>query len=80
MLKIMKIQTLRMIDGEADLEKEFIWPTENYNVETPGELMKYFDPYYFQYGLFPTCNEHMKVPKVKISCQGCHGKRDTVSR
>lgn len=70
MLKIMKIQTLRMIDDEADLEKEFIWPTENYNVET----------YYFQYGLFPTCNEHMKVPKVKISCQGCHGKRDTVSR
>lgn len=32
-----------MIDDEADLEKEFIWPTENYNVETPGELMKYFD-------------------------------------
>ena len=44
----------------------------------PRELLKYFELYYFQYGIFPTQNEHIKAPVIKISlCWGCIRRRNS---
>ena len=40
------------------------WQRNKYEVEKP-EFMRYFGLYYFQDGIFPTCNEDIKKLKAK---------------
>ena len=48
-------------------EKSLDWTDkEDFQTLSPRELLKNFGLYYFQCGILPTRNEHIKVPKANI--------------